>query len=171
MEHWEARFEGTFAEIGDYFNVSEPRNPVPGAIAAWHQVEKYKIKNVEREASNFVKIDRVYVTSPKAGDAGILARVHRLHCLVKLHSGNLVKAGITREGHDRKDEVQAYKTPYSTRLTIVDHCFEVLRYGLMCEGESRIQRVGWPDSDGMRQAWIEVADFCEDPDDEGVEQG
>jgi hypothetical protein len=40
LEHWEARFLGTFAEIGDYFNVSATTNPVPGAQAAWHHVQE-----------------------------------------------------------------------------------------------------------------------------------
>jgi len=40
VEHWEARFLGTFSEIGDYFNISSTENPSPGAQAAWRVVQR-----------------------------------------------------------------------------------------------------------------------------------
>ncbi|KAH8812256.1 hypothetical protein F5884DRAFT_877765 [Xylogone sp. PMI_703] len=159
IEHWEARFDGTFAEIGDYFNVSDAEHATPGADAAWRTVEKNQIKKLERGSANFVKIDRVHVTSSMPGDSRVLAHVHRLHCLHvlwrrwhNLMSEDEVKAGITLERHDH-------------------HCFEVIRYELMCESDIKIQRVGWPGTKDIRHAWIDVADFCQNPDDEGVEAG
>lgn len=39
---WIARAEGTFLEIGDFFNISETVSPSPGAEAAWEALQKRK---------------------------------------------------------------------------------------------------------------------------------
>ncbi|KAI1427179.1 hypothetical protein F5Y12DRAFT_204075 [Xylaria sp. FL1777] len=46
-EHWEARFLGTFSEIGDYFNVSESSDPSPGGQAAWERVQNHYSRREE----------------------------------------------------------------------------------------------------------------------------
>ncbi|KAI0534373.1 hypothetical protein GGR58DRAFT_61275 [Xylaria digitata] len=81
-KHWEARFLGTFSEIGDYFNVSESADPSLGAQAAWERVQELQIKSVERENANYIRINRAHIESPRAGDPQALTHIHRLHCLV-----------------------------------------------------------------------------------------
>lgn len=159
VAHWEARFMGTFSEIGDYFNVSTTHNPVPGALAAWQRVQEDQIKPVPRWKANYVRINRAIIASPAAGDSQALTHIHRLHCLHVLwrrwhdqisHDEKL--AGIATEEHD-------------------GHCFEILRYALMCDSNLTIEKVGWTGTKNIREGWIDVAAYCEDPEQEGVELG
>jgi len=161
VEHWEARFLGTFSEIGDYFNVSTTIDPVPGALAAWQHVQEAdKMKHIQRENANYVRINRAYIASTKPGDPQALSHIHRLHCLHVLWRrwhGQITTAEtlarIATEDHD-------------------SHCFEILRYALMCDDSSlTIKKVGWTGTKYMREGWIDVAPFCEDPELEGVEIG
>ncbi|KAI1436986.1 hypothetical protein GGR50DRAFT_692709 [Xylaria sp. CBS 124048] len=160
VEHWEARFLGTFSEIGDYFNVSATSEPSPGAEAAWKQVQELRITPVERQAANYIRINRAHIESPHAGDAQALTHIHRLHCLHVLWrrwhgliSDEETAAGIALPVHD-------------------DHCFKIIRYALMCEGDLVIKQVGWTGNEDIREGWIEVNGFCEDPEvSEGVEAG
>ncbi|KAI5865374.1 hypothetical protein GGS23DRAFT_558954 [Durotheca rogersii] len=107
VEHWEARFLGTFSEIGDYFNVSTTTEPTPGAQAAWQRVQEDQIKPVRRKDANSVRINRAYITSHEAGDPRALSHIHRLHCLHVLWRrwhGQITEeetlAGIAKEEHD-----------------------------------------------------------------------
>ncbi|KAI0402436.1 hypothetical protein F4802DRAFT_575739 [Xylaria palmicola] len=159
-EHWEARFLGTFSEIGDYFNVSESADPSPGAQAAWERVQELQITPVERKKANYIRINRAHIESPSAGNPQALTHVHRLHCLHVLW----------RRWHG---QITDEETAEGIALPVHDdHCFEILRYALMCEGDIVIKKVGWTETKDIREGWIDVEEFCVDPEiAEGVEAG
>jgi hypothetical protein len=55
-------------------------------------------------------------------------------------------------------------------LPVLDHCFEILRYGLMCDDEIRIKQVGWPAIGALRPGVIDVDRYCSDPEKDGIER-
>ncbi|KAA8645273.1 uncharacterized protein ATNIH1004_006692 [Aspergillus tanneri] len=79
---WTAKFEGTFLEMGDFFNVSDTEETSPGAVAAWATVEQHKLHDIPRQDANLIRVTTAQVESQSAGDARVLSIVHRLHCLV-----------------------------------------------------------------------------------------
>ncbi|RWA07959.1 hypothetical protein EKO27_g7158 [Xylaria grammica] len=160
IEHWEARFLGTFSEIGDYFNVSESSDPSPGSQAAWERVQELRIAPVERKSANYIRINRAHIESPSAGDPQALTHIHRLHCLHVLW----------RRWHG---QITDEETAEGIALPVHDdHCFDILRYALMCEGDIIIKKVGWTETEETQEGWIDVERFCEDPEvAEGVEAG
>ncbi|TGJ81423.1 hypothetical protein E0Z10_g7337 [Xylaria hypoxylon] len=159
-EHWESRFLGTFSGIGDYFNVSYPSEPSLGGQVAWERVQKFQIAPVERKKANYIRINRAHIENPSAGDPQALTHIHSLHCL---HV-------IWRRWHG---QITDEETADGIALPVHDdHCFEILRYALMCEGDIVIKQVGWTETYEIREGWIDVKQFCEDPEvTEGVEAG
>lgn len=53
---------------------------------------------------------------------------------------------------------------------MLDHCFAILRYGLMCEGDIQLKQVGWPATDHLQAGYIDVDRYCSDPEKDGIEK-
>ena len=73
---------------------------------------------------------------------------------------------INGEGHDRKLPFLLLGELGGSRggLTgAIDHCYDILRYALMCEGDIVLKEVGW--EGGV----IEVQKWCKDPEEDGLE--
>ncbi|KAI9036335.1 uncharacterized protein KD926_002047 [Aspergillus affinis] len=155
---WTARFDGTFLELGDFFNISETKEPSVGAVAAWNTVQQYKIHDIPLEEANFVRVSTAHVKSADPGDPRVLSKLHRLHCLHVLW----------RRWHNQM-------TAEESNTTIVtephdNHCFAILRYGLMCEGDIQLKQVGWPATDDMHAGYVDVDRYCSDPEKNGIER-
>ncbi|GAW16357.1 hypothetical protein ANO14919_057830 [Xylariales sp. No.14919] len=216
-EHWEARFLGTFSEIGDYFNVSESSDPSPGSQAAWELVQERMRSDTNTALFFFTeslsstncargKEERKLHPNQQSahrkpqcgGSAGtypysqttLLGELssapairytynsRRKHVLWRRWHGQITDEetaeGIALPVHDgTKIHVYETKVLVSKRsLIMLDHCFEILRYALMCEGDIVIKKVGWTETEEIREGWIDVERFCEDPEvAEGVEAG
>jgi hypothetical protein len=98
-----ARFDGTFLEIGDFFNVSHTDDMKIGAKATWQSIQQCKklLHVIERpeltssicadkihdfglEEANRIRVTTAHVESPDPGDPRVLSKLHRLHCLVSI---------------------------------------------------------------------------------------
>jgi len=53
---------------------------------------------------------------------------------------------------------------------LLDHCYEILQFALMCEGDITLVQVGWGGTVHYRAGMIDVQRYCRDPEADGLEK-